>query len=124
MTSKEVLFNFPVAKKAKVRQVPIMWTDDDEEGILYPHEDTLVIKAMVAGTELRRILVDTGSSVDILFKSALDDMGIADLKLERTNTSLKGFGGGLLTPIGIIELPITVGTKPFEKTMMLDFVVV
>ncbi|XP_052291838.1 uncharacterized protein LOC127900684 [Citrus sinensis] len=124
MTSKEVLFNLPAGKKAKLRQVPIMWTDDDEEGILYPHEDALVIKAMVAGTELRRILVDTGSSVNILFKSALDDMGIADLKLERINTSLKGFGGGRLTPMGIIELPITVGTKPFERTMMLDFVVV
>ena len=70
------------------------------------------------------MLVDTGSSVDILFKSALDDMGIADLKLEQTNTSLKGFGGGRLTPMGVVELPVTVGSKPFEKTVMLDFVVV
>ncbi|KAH9714403.1 hypothetical protein KPL71_020650 [Citrus sinensis] len=124
MTGKEVLLNLPAAKKARVRQVPIMWMEDDEEGILYPHEDELVIKALVASTELRRILVDTGSSIDILFKSALDDMGISDLKLERTNTSLKGFGGGRLTPMGVIELLITVGTKPFERTMMLDFVVV
>ena len=124
MTSKDVLFNLPAAKRAKMRQVPIMWTEDDEEGVLYPHEVSLVIKAMVAGTELQRILVDTGSSVDILFKSALDDMRISDLKLERTNTSLKGFGGGRLTPVGIIELPITVGSKPFERTIMMDFVVV
>ncbi|XP_052297148.1 uncharacterized protein LOC127902324 [Citrus sinensis] len=124
MAGKEVLLNLPAAKRAKVRQVPIMWTEDDEEGILYPQEDALVIKAKVAGTELQRILVDTGSSVDILFKSALYDMGIADLKLERTNTSLKGFGGGRLTPMGIIELPITMGIKSFERTMMLDFVVV
>ena len=68
--------------------------------------------------------MDTGSSVDILFKSALDDMGISNLKLEKMNTSLKGFGGGRLTPMGIIEFPITVGAKPFDKTMMLDFVVV
>ncbi|XP_052292038.1 uncharacterized protein LOC127900828 [Citrus sinensis] len=120
----EVLFNLPTAKRAKVRQVPIRWTDDDEEGVLYSHEDALVIKAMVASKEFRRLLVDTGSSVDILFKSALDDMGIADMKLERTNTSLKGFGGGRLTPMGIVELPITVGAKPSEKTVMLDFVVV
>ena len=65
-----------------------------------------------------------GSLVNILFKSTLDDMGIADLKLERTNTSLKGFGGGQLTPMGIVELPIIIGSKPFEKTVMLDFVVV
>lgn len=78
---------------AKVRQVPIMWTDDDEDGVLYPHEDTLVIKASVEDKEFQRILVDTSGLVDILFKSTLNEMGIADLKLERTNTSLKGFGG-------------------------------
>ena len=68
--------------------------------------------------------MDTGSSVDILFKSALDDMRISYLKLERTNTSLKGFEEGWLTPMWVIELPITVGSNPFERTMMLDFVVV
>ena len=102
MTGKEVLLNLPAAKRAKVRQVPIMWTEDNEEGILYPHEDALVIKALVASTELRRILVDTGSSIDILFRSALDDMGISNLKLEQMNTSLKGFGRGRLTPMEII----------------------
>ena len=75
-----------------------MWTYDDEEGVIYPHEDALVIKATVAGKGFQRILVYTGSSVDILFKSTLDEMGIVYLKLERTNTSLKGFRGGRLTP--------------------------
>ena len=90
MISREVLFNLPTMKKVKVRQVSIMWTDDDEEGILYPHKDALVIRANVACKEFNRILVDGGSSVDILFKSTLEEMGIADLKLEHTNTSLKG----------------------------------
>ena len=74
MTSKEVFFNTPAAKRARVRQVPIMWTDEDEEGILYPHEDALVIKATVASKKFDRILVDTGSSVDVLFKSTLEEM--------------------------------------------------
>ena len=124
LTSKEVFFNLPTTKRAKVRQVPIIWTDDDKEGVICPHDDALVIKVTLAGKEFQRILRDTGRSVDILFKSTLDEMGIADLMLERTNTSLKGFGEGRLTPLKIIELPITLGSKPFEKTMMLDFVVV
>ncbi|KAH9715068.1 hypothetical protein KPL71_020894 [Citrus sinensis] len=124
MTSKEVLLNTPAAKRVRVRQVPIMWTDEDEEGILYPHEDALVIKATVASKKVDRILIDTGSSVDVLFKSTLEKMGIADRKLEYTNTSLKGFGGGKLVPLGVVELPITIGSSPTERTMILDFVVV
>ncbi|XP_024036977.1 uncharacterized protein LOC112096961 [Citrus clementina] len=101
-----------------------MWTDEDEEWILYPHEDALVIKATIASKKFDRILVDTGSSVDVLFKSTLEEMGIADRKLEYTNTSLKGFGGGKLVPLGVVELPITIGGPPTERTMILDFVVV
>lgn len=75
LTVKEVFFNLPTTEKVKVRQVPIIWMDDDEEGVLYSHEDAPVIKVRVAGKEFQRILVDTSSLVDILFK--------------HTNTSLK-----------------------------------
>ena len=51
-------------------------------------------------------------------------MGIADLRIEHINTSLKGFGGGRLAPLGVVELPITIGSAPLEKTMILDFIVV
>ena len=124
MASREVFFNTPAAKRARIRQVPIMWTDEDEEGILYPHKDALVIKVTAASKKFDQVLVDTGSSVDVLFKSTLEEMGIADLRLEHTNTSLKRFGGGKLVPLGMVELPITIGSSPTEKTMILDFVVV
>ncbi|XP_024043462.1 uncharacterized protein LOC112100057 [Citrus clementina] len=101
-----------------------MWTYYDEDRILYPHEDALVIKATAASKKFDRILVDSGSSVDIMFKSTLEEMGIADLRLEHTNTSLKGFGGGKLVPLGMVELPITIGSSLTEKIMILDFVVV
>ena len=124
MTSKEVFFNTPAAKRARVRQVPIMWTDEDEEVILYPHEDALDIKATVASKKFDWILVDIGSSVDVLFKSTLEVIGIVDLRLEHTNTSLKGFGGGKLVPLDVVKLSITIGSSPTEKTMILDFVAV
>ena len=95
-----------------------------EEMILYPHEDALVIKVTVASKKFDRVLVDTGSSVDVLFKSTLEEMGIVDLRLEHTNTSLKGFGEGKPVPLGVVELPVTIGSSPTEKTMILDFVVV
>ncbi|XP_015382829.1 uncharacterized protein LOC107175678 [Citrus sinensis] len=52
MTSKEVFFNTPAAKRVRFRQVLIMWTDEDEKGILYPHEDALVIKVTAVSRSL------------------------------------------------------------------------
>ena len=68
--------------------------------------------------------MDTENLVDILFKSILDEMGITDLKLKNTSTSLKGFDGGKLTPLGVFKLPVTINSTSFQKTMILDFVVV
>lgn len=44
--------------------------------------------------------------------------------MEYTSTCLKGFGGGRLTPLGVVELPIIIGSAPFKKTTILDFFVV
>lgn len=124
MTCREVLFNMLAAKKVKTIQVPIMRIENDKEWILYANEDALVIKANIANKEFNQILVDIGSSMDRLFKSMLEEMGTTDLRLEYINTSLKGFGRGTLTPIGIIELLVTIGSRSFEKNMMLDFIIV
>lgn len=101
-----------------------MWTNDDEEGILYPYEDALVIRADITSKRCDRILVDIGSSVDVMFKSTLNSVRIAGLRLKSTNTSLKGFGGGRLIPLGLVELPVTIGTSQFQKIVILDFVVI
>lgn len=101
-----------------------MWTDEDEKKVLYLDEDTLVIEATVTSKKFDQIFVDTGSLVDVLFKSTLEEMGIVYLRIDHTNTSLAGFSGGRLNPFSVVELPITIGSAPSEKTMILDFVVV
>lgn len=83
-------------------------------------KDAFVIKVNIANKELNRILIHLESSVDILFKSTLDEMRIADVKLKHTNTSLKGFRRRRLTPLEIKELLVTIGSRPFKKGMMLD----
>jgi hypothetical protein len=40
----------------------------------YPHTDTMVIETNVARWTVTKILVDTGSSADILFTSTFDNM--------------------------------------------------
>lgn len=100
-----------------------MLTEEDEEDILHCHEDTLVIKANITKRELKRILVYSRNSMDIFFKSTLNEIRIINVKLEHINTSLNGFDGGMLTPLGVIDLSIIISTRPFDKNM-LKFIVV
>ena len=47
--------------------VPITCQAKDCNTPFYPHADTFIISANVGGVELQRVLIDGGSSVDILF---------------------------------------------------------
>ncbi|KAL0416060.1 UNVERIFIED_CONTAM: hypothetical protein Slati_3437900 [Sesamum latifolium] len=55
--------------------------------------DALVITALLANYEVERIFIDSGSSADILFGEAFDQMQLGDAPLEEVNTSLYGFAG-------------------------------
>ena len=61
----------------------ITFSDFDMEGFQHPHDDPLVIRAVVANKIVHMVLIDNGSSVDIIFTSAFDKMGIGRAKLNR-----------------------------------------
>ena len=124
LKSYEVNFNVLAPKKQQVQRVPIMFTDEDKEAVAHPHEDAFVVNVALAGQELNRALVDGGSSFDILFKQTLDDLQIGDLRLDPVRTSLKGFSGAELIPLGLIDLPLTIRSSPLQKTTMVTGVVV
>ncbi|KAL0445095.1 UNVERIFIED_CONTAM: hypothetical protein Slati_2232200 [Sesamum latifolium] len=88
------------------------------------HNDALVITALLANYEVRRIFIDFGSSADILFREAYDQMQLGDIPLEKVTTSLYGFAGEVVHPRGIISLPLTLGIGPIRRTCMLKFLVV
>ncbi|KAL0402734.1 UNVERIFIED_CONTAM: hypothetical protein Slati_4303300 [Sesamum latifolium] len=73
------------------------------------HNDALVITAMIANYEVERIFIDSGSSADILFGEAYDQMQLGDVSLEKVNTSLYGFAGEVVHPRGMVSLPLTMG---------------
>ncbi|KAL0394849.1 UNVERIFIED_CONTAM: hypothetical protein Slati_4451100 [Sesamum latifolium] len=54
------------------------------------HNDALVITVVIANYEVGRIFIDSGSSADILFGEAYDQMQLGDVSLEKVNTSLYG----------------------------------
>ena len=66
----------------------ITFSDSDLEGCQHPHDDPLVIRAVVANKTVHRVLVDNGSSADIIFALAYDKLDIGRKKLEPVSTHL------------------------------------
>ncbi|CAA0830753.1 Unknown protein, partial [Striga hermonthica] len=54
---------------------------DDVQGLVIPYNDALVITAEVASYDVQRVLIDTGSSTDIIFLKCLQQMEL-DVKVE------------------------------------------
>ncbi|GFY97729.1 hypothetical protein Acr_12g0002700 [Actinidia rufa] len=100
---------------------PITFNNDDLRGLNFPHNDALVVLAVIVNFNIQRILVDNGSSADILFISA---MKIGLDKLHPFHTTLVGFGGNTTHPLGWIKLSVTLGTKPHQTTVWQDFIMV
>ena len=69
----------------------ITFSEVDLEGCQHPHNDPLVIRAIMANKKVHRVLIDNRSSADIKFASAFDKIGIGREKLELVNAYLRGF---------------------------------
>ena len=102
----------------------ITFSNSDLEGCQHPHDDPLVVCAVVANKKVHRVLVDNGSSVDIIFASAFDKMGIGRERLEPVSTHLRGFSGEKVLPLGSIQLVLTLGDPLCQATTTARFLIV
>ena len=102
----------------------ITFSDSDLEGCQHPHDDPLVVRAIMANTTVHRVLVDNGSSDDIIFASVFDKMGIGRERLEPVSTHLRGFLGEKVLPLGLIQLVLTLGEPPCQATTTARFLIV
>ena len=95
------------------RESPIIgFSEDDARRLYHPHDVALVVSLRVRDYNVHRMLVDNGSSADILYYPAFQQMGINKARLTPTHAPLVSFGGTRILPLGAITLSVTVGDYP------------
>ncbi|GAV72668.1 hypothetical protein CFOL_v3_16156, partial [Cephalotus follicularis] len=102
----------------------ISFSEADYEGVRLPHDDPVVVTLLVELFTMKRILIDNGSSTDILYKHAFDQLRIPADQLKPVKTPLIGFTGETIHPLGSINLFVVAGTAPRQTQVEITFLVV
>ncbi|GAV79467.1 hypothetical protein CFOL_v3_22932, partial [Cephalotus follicularis] len=102
----------------------ITFSEADYGGVRLPHDDPVVVTLLVELFTMKRILIDSGSSTNILYKHAFDQLRIPADQLKLVKTPLIGFAGETIHPLGSINLSVVAGTAPGQTQIEMTFLVV
>jgi hypothetical protein len=95
---------------------------DHPDFIPKPGQYPLVVCPIVKDIKLNRVLVDGGSSLNLLFLKTFDQMGLSKSLLCPSRAPFHGIVPGIAaTPIGQISLPVTFGTRENFQTKNIQF---
>ena len=65
---------------------------------------------------LSNVLVDTGSSLNVMAKTTYDQLSYKGTPLRRSDVMVKAFDGSRKNVHGVVDLPITIGPHVFQIT--------
>ena len=88
------------------------FNEADARGVRQPHNDPLVIMLNIEGFNTKRILVDNGSSADIIYLPAFQQLKLDEKRLRPFESPLVSFSGDRVYPKGLVTLTVTVETHP------------
>ncbi|XP_012837778.1 PREDICTED: uncharacterized protein LOC105958312 [Erythranthe guttata] len=101
----------------------IVFNSSDLDGPDEDHIDALVVTTVV-NFLVKKILVDGGSSADIMYLLAFKQLGIDKARFSPIFTPLKGFTGEGILSMGEVELPVSLGEDPCRITKLIKFLIV
>ena len=84
----------------------VTFHESDTNGLDRLHNDPLVIKLTIGDFNVERILVDTGSTLDIIFMTTLREMKIDMAQVVPAPRPVLSFSGETTMTLGTIKLPV------------------
>ena len=108
-------------KRARVERPLVMgFSDEDKIGTIQSHDDALVITLRIGGYDVKMVMVDQGSAVEIMYPDLYKGMNLKVEDLMPYNSPLASFKGKIIIPKGQVRLPVQTGSEVVE----VDFIVV
>ena len=88
-------------KRAKVLIQPTLgFSDEDKAGTIQPHDDVLVVALRIGGYDMRRVLVDQGSTIEIMYPDLYKGLNLKPDNLTAYESPLVSFEGKTVIPKG------------------------
>ncbi|XP_056688460.1 uncharacterized protein [Spinacia oleracea] len=97
---------------------------EEHRGIIFPHDDPLVLTIDIANANVNRVLVDGGSSANIIFWEAFKQLHILEEELARVNYPVIGFSGSTVYLEGSVRLPVKIGEGSEARDLMVEFLII
>ena len=95
------------SKRARAIAKPLIgFSDEDKQGTLQPHDDALVITLRIGGYDVKRVLVDQGSTVEVMYPDLYKGLNLKPEDLSAYDSPLVSFEGKTVTLKGLIRLPV------------------
>ncbi|XP_076943802.1 uncharacterized protein LOC143614177 [Bidens hawaiensis] len=99
----------------------VTFDEDDRYHVIDPHHDGLDITLYIANHFVLMILIDVGSSVNIIQLEALKRMWIPESEIIKRSSVLVGFIGETKNTVGDIKLPVyVVGVNSIQRFCVID----
>ena len=98
----------------------LSFLDADKQGTTQPHDDALVVTLRIGGYDVKRVMVDQGSAVEIMYPDLFKGLGLKSEDLRSYSSPLVSFEGKMVVLKGQIRLLVQTGTDVVE----IDFIVV
>ena len=96
------------------------FSDEDKIGTIQPHDDALVITLRIKGYDVKKVMVDQGSAVEIMYPNLYKGLNLKAEDLTPYSSPLVSFEGRIIIPKGQIRLPVQTSSKMVD----VDFIVV
>ena len=108
-------------KRARILTQPTLgFLDEDKTKTIQSHDDALVVTLRIGGYDMRRVLVDQGNAVEIMYPDLYKGLNLKPEDLAAYESSLVSFKGKTVIPKGQIRLPIQTDLEVVE----VNFIVV